>query len=200
MELIFKNRNGKISERQREHIETKLDKLSRFFDQIKTLTVEISTGQAQDMGEFYRVQATLVGERGVILRADQRSQDMYTAVDMVQDVLERQIKRYKDKHWRRGRMRRKGGEFVASETLAPAPPPEPEEEADTNLDHQIVRVKEFALTPMYSDEAVEQMELLDHTFFVYRDADTERVSIVYRRHDGNYGLLIPNDEAEPMGI
>jgi ribosomal subunit interface protein len=199
MELIFKNRNGRLSERQREHIEIKLSKLSRFFDPIKTLTVEISTGQSQDMGEFHRVQATLVGDRGVILRADQRSQDMYTAVDMVQDVLERQIKRYKDKHWRRGRMRRKGGEFVPSETLVAEPAPEPAAD-EPEPERQIVRVKEFALTPMYSDEAVEQMELLDHTFFVYRDADTERVSIVYRRHDGNYGLLIPNDEAEPMGI
>jgi ribosomal subunit interface protein len=192
MDLIFKNRNGKISERQREHIETKLSKLSRYLDQIEDVEVEISTEQRQDEGEVHRMQVTLVGERGVILRADRSARDLYVATDMVQDVLQRQIKRYKEKHWRRGKLRRKDSEFVMPELMSELAMEEAAAEAEPP--RHMVRVKEFALRPMFSDEAVEQMELLDHTFFVFRDADTSRVSVVYRRNDGNYGMIIPVED------
>jgi ribosomal subunit interface protein len=199
MEMIFKNRNGKISARQQDHIETKLGKLSRYMDPITSMQVEVSAEQ-QAKGEVHRLQVTLVGEHGVILRADQSAPDLYTATDMVQNVLQRQIKRYKEKHWRRGKLRRKGDEFVESgmaDLAADAHGVDVLEadEAET-LDEEahvrkFMRVKEFELTPMYSDEAVEQMELLDHSFFVFRDADTDRMSIVYRRRDGNYGMIVP---------
>jgi ribosomal subunit interface protein len=189
MELIVRNRNGKLSERQREHIETKLSKLSRYLDSISQAEVEVSTEQRQQEGETHRMQVTLLGEHGVRLRAEQSAPDLYVATDMVQEVLQRQIKRFKEKHWRRGRLRRKGNEFIMPEAL-----PEPvavDTGEESEQERGFLRVKEFKLTPMYSDEAVEQMELLDHSFFVFRDADTERVSIVYRRKDGNYGLIVP---------
>jgi ribosomal subunit interface protein len=190
MELILRNRNGnRISERQRGHIEEKLGKLTRFMDDINSVEVEVSTEHRQDRGEVHRMQATLVGDRGIILRADRSAGDLYSATDMVQEVLQRQIKRYKDKHWRRGRVRRKGDEFVAPEMMQEAAPLAATEEALE--ERHIVRIKEFALKPMFTDEAVEQMELLDHTFFVFRDAETSNISIVYRRHDGNYGMIVP---------
>lgn len=190
MDLIFKNRNGsKLSERQREHVEEKLGKLSRYLDGLSNAQVEISTEQRRGQGEVQRVQVTLVGERGIILRADQVGDNLYTTVDMVQEVLQRQIKRYKEKHWRRGKTRRKGDEFVFGELQ----PQEATATATAEIEAwpQIVRVKEFTLKPMFSDEAVEQMELLDHSFFVFRDAESEQISIVYRRKDGNYGLIMP---------
>jgi ribosomal subunit interface protein len=189
MDLIFKTRNGsRVSDRQRTHIEQKLNKLARYLDQINSATVEVTTEQRQNEGEVQRLQVTLVGEHGIILRADQRAADIYAATDLVQNVLQRQIKRYKEKHWRRGRLRHRAGEFIASElsdVMTDA------EDAEPQPDRQVMRVKNFELLPMYSDEAIEQMELLDHSFFVYRDADTAQISIVYRRHDGNYGLIMP---------
>jgi len=191
MDLIFKTRNGsRISDRQRTHIEQKLGKLERYLDQINSATIEIATEQRHDEGEVQRLQVTLVGEHGIILRADQRAADLYAATDLVQNVLQRQIKRYKEKHWRQGRLRHRGGEFIASEPTDVTAEPE-EADAEPQLDRQVLRVKNFELLPMYSDEAIEQMELLDHSFFVYRDADTSQISIVYRRHDGNYGLIMP---------
>jgi ribosomal subunit interface protein len=191
MDLIFKTRNGsRVSDRQRTHIEQKLGKLERYLDQINSATVEVVTEQRHDEGEVQRLQVTLVGEHGIILRADQRAADIYAATDLVQNVLQRQIKRYKEKHWRRGRLRHRAGEFIASEPPVVADEPE-ELDAESQPDRQVVRVKNFELLPMYSDEAIEQMELLDHSFFVYRDADTAQISIVYRRHDGNYGLIMP---------
>ncbi len=196
MDLIFTSRNGKVSERQRAHIEEKLSKLSRYTNSISSAKVEVSSEQRQDQGEVQRLQVTLIGDRGIILRADQSAPDLYTATDMVQNVLQRQIKRHKEKHWRRGNLRRKGGEFVAadllSEPTATADGTAPDSADDPAQERHIVRVKEFALKPMFSDDAIEQMELLDHSFFVFRDAETMHVSVVYRRKDGNYGLIVPD--------
>jgi ribosomal subunit interface protein len=188
MELILKSRNGKISDRQREHIEGKLAKLERYLDLINKVTVEVSEANQRGQGVMHRVQATVVGERGILLRAEEQAADLYVAIDAIQGTLQRQIQRYKDKHWRRGRLRRQGGEIVSvgMETT----PSEPEE----NLP-RIVRTKEFAVEPMFSDEAVEQMELLGHAFFVFRDAETSQINVLYRRKDGDYGLIVPETAA-----
>jgi len=201
MDLIIKNRNNtKVSERQREHILNKLSKLERYLDQLNSATVEVLTENRRNAGEVHRVQVTLVGEHGIILRAEESAPDIYKAVDVVQENLQRQIKRYKEKHWRRGRMRRQGGKFVETEptmvdpALVDMPVATYEDALNGENDvPQIVRTKEFTLRPMFSDEAVEQMELLGHGFFVFRDADTAHISVVYRRNDGNYGLIVPEE-------
>jgi putative sigma-54 modulation protein len=192
MELIVKSRSGKVSERQRAYIEEKLSKLGRYLDQISKLTVEIAEEQRRNEGIVHRAQVTLVGEHGILLRAEQRAGDLYSAVDEVHDTLQRQIRRYKDKHWRRGKLRRQGGEIVEStQEAADGAAPEIEEQR-----LRIVRTKEFQVKPMFSDEAVEQMELLGHNFFVFRDAETDRINVLYRREDGNYGLIVPDGAAE----
>jgi putative sigma-54 modulation protein len=192
MELILKSRNGRISERQRSHIEEKMNKLARYLDQISKMTVEIAEEQRRTEGAIHRVQVTLVGEHGVLLRAEQRAPELYAAVDEVHDALQRQIARYKDKHWRRGKLRRQGGEIVeALPELNGAAVQAAEEQRP-----RIMRTKEFQVKPMFSDEAVEQMELLGHTFFVFRDAETGRINVLYRREDGNYGLIVPDEKAE----
>ncbi|HET9224356.1 MAG TPA: ribosome-associated translation inhibitor RaiA [Roseiflexaceae bacterium] len=192
MELIFKSRNSKVSERQRTHIEEKLNKLGRYLDEIRQMTVEIIEEQRRTEGIVHRVQVTLVGEHGILLRAEQRAAELYAAVDEVYDTLQSQIRRYKDKHWRRGRLRRQGGEIVeAAPELTNGVAPETEEHRP-----RIVRTKEFEVKPMFSDEAVEQMELLGHNFFVFRDAETSRINVLYRREDGNYGLIVPDEKPE----
>jgi putative sigma-54 modulation protein len=192
MELIVKSRSGKVSERQRAYIEEKLSKLGRYLDQISKLTVEVAEEQRRNEGIVHRAQVTLVGEHGILLRAEQRAGDLYSAVDEVHDTLQRQIRRYKDKHWRRGKLRRQGGEIVEITQ-------ESAEGAAAEIGEQrlrIVRTKEFQVKPMFSDEAVEQMELLGHNFFVFRDAETDRINVLYRREDGNYGLIVPDGAAE----
>ncbi len=199
MDITFRSRNGRITESQQAHIEDKLSRLSRYLDTITTMLVEVSHEQQRNAPDDYRVQVTVQADHGIILRADQRDADLLNAVDEVADVLQRQIKRYKEKHWRRGKLRRRGNELVAPEMAASDSTPETtdtpavvEMQAEEPPPaREIVRVKEFTLRPMFSDEAIEQMELLGHSFFVFRDADTERLSVVYRRWDGNYGLILP---------
>ncbi|MBO9320784.1 MAG: ribosome-associated translation inhibitor RaiA [Roseiflexus sp.] len=189
MDLIVKSRNGKISERQRQHIEQKLSRLDRYLDRIAQVTVEHMEEMRRNEGNVHRVQVTVVGDHGVLVRAERRAPELYAAIDEVYDTLQRQIERYKDKHWRRGKLRRQGGQIVEALPELPAP-----SLADTQEEEErprIVRTKEFQVKPMYSDEAVEQMELLGHNFFIFQDADTGKLNVLYRRQDGNYGLIVP---------
>lgn len=189
MELIVKSRNGKVSERQQLYIKEKLGKLERYLDKINKVTVEVTEEQRRNDNNTHRAQVTLVGEHGILLRAEQRASDLKAAIDTVHDSLQRQIERYKDKHWRRGKLRRHGNEIIeATPEIAPA--------AGEDLRPQIVRTKEFQVKPMFSDEAVEQMELLGHDFFVFRDAESSQINVLYRREDGNYGLIVPGEMVE----
>ncbi len=189
MDLIVKSRNGKISERQRQHIEQKLSRLDRYLDRIAQVTVEHMEEMRRNEGNVHRVQVTVVGDHGVLVRAERRAPELYAAIDEVYDTLQRQIERYKDKHWRRGKLRRQGGQIV--EALPELNASSLADEQDEDQRPRIVRTKEFQVKPMYSDEAVEQMELLGHDFFVFQDADTGKLNVLYRRRDGNYGLIVP---------
>jgi SSU ribosomal protein S30P/sigma 54 modulation protein len=123
-----------------------------------------------------------------LVRAERRAPELYAAIDEVYDTLQRQIERYKDKHWRRGRLRRQGGQIIEALPEMTAAPLTIDEEEHRP---RIVRMKEFQVKPMYSDEAVEQMELLGHSFFIFQDAETGKLNVLYRRQDGNYGLIVP---------
>ena len=186
MDWNIKSRNMKLHETQRDQIQEKLGRLNRFLEGITDVKVECRFENQRSIGEVYIVQATILAEHGVILRAEERDKDLLATVDRVNDNLQRQIRRFKEKHYRRGRLRRSGGEVV----MTPLPPADVAE-AEDGEERQIVREKELTLRPMFSDEAIEQMELLGHSFFVYRDAETEKISVVYRCQDGNYGLLMP---------
>ena len=127
-------------------------------------------------------QITVRDERGTILRAEERSNDMFASVDAVVDKLYRQINRYRGKRRRRIRA---GGEMMVEEPL----PIEAIEDEDE--DRKIVRYKNFPLHPMSADEAIEQMELLGHDFFVFFDTEASAINVLYRRRDGDYGVLQP---------
>jgi putative sigma-54 modulation protein len=125
-------------------------------------------------------QLTIRSDRGIILRAEERTGDMFASIDAVMDKMSRQIARYKGK---RQKSRRE------------APPEELgmpiEDMSIVEDDARVVRNKRFSLVPMVEEEAIEQMELLGHDFFVFFNADEDGVNVLYRRKDGNYGLLIP---------
>jgi putative sigma-54 modulation protein len=187
MNIQIKNRNGKLLDRQRTYIEEKLSKLGRYLDTIGDVHVDLAHEQQRSIGDVHIAQVTLQTAQGTILRAEERDPDLFAAIDALHDSLQRQITRYKDKHYRRGKIRRSGGEVL------PASRNGHEAEAvevDTGTP-QLVKTKSFAYKPMYSDEAIEQMELLGHSFFVFTDAETDQVNVVYRRRDGNYGLIVP---------
>lgn len=182
MELAITGRNTSIPSWLEDYIEKKVGKLDRYLPSLQDGRVDVSEEQTRQQSQHYVVQVTLYDKKGKILRGEERGADIRSAVDSVIDKLHKQISRFKTK--RLDRYQRGGGDEVWGEEL----PVEVEEE---EYDRSLVRTKRFAISPMNAEEAIEQMDLLGHTFFVYYDADAGQVQVVYRRHDGNYGLIVP---------
>jgi putative sigma-54 modulation protein len=170
-----------------EYVEKKIGKLERYLPIIDEARMELSQEETRSAQHRMIAQLT-VRSRGKVLRAEERDQDLFAAVDLVAEKMQRQITRFKDRLYSRGQMR--GAETVrvpeAAETVAEA-----ELVAEAEPVGSIVRTKTFEVTPMNPEEAIEQMELLGHDFFVFFNADTEEVNVLYRRRDGNYGLIEP---------
>jgi len=178
MDVIITSRNVEVTDWLRQYIEKKVGKLEKFLPNATEAKVELSQEKTKSADAREVVQVTILNDRTVI-RAEEKSSDMFAAVDTVVDKLERQIKKYKGKL----RNRRRGAEQVS-----PAPSAVPSEEASGP---RIVRVKQFPVSPMSEEEAIDQMELLGHDFFVFYNANTNSLNVLYRRKDGNYGLLQP---------
>jgi len=183
MDITVKSRNGKLTEEERLHLEHKLRKLDRYLEENVTVHVDLSRTQQRGSGEVHTVQALLTSPRGIMIRAEERHPDLSAAVDTLHDTLQRQITRFKNRHYRRGRGRQ----------VEPAIDFTDAQSSATNQGNgrapQLVKTKQFVYKPMDADEAIEQMELLGHDFFVFTDAATNLVNVVYRRRDGNYGLI-----------
>jgi len=173
MKFQFRGKNVQVTDSLKEYIEKRLNKLSKFFannpEAIVTLVVE---------KDRHRVEVTMP-VNGYILRGEEESADMYTSVDLVVEKLEKQITKYK------GRFDKKKNTGL-KELHSPAP-------ADNNFEEEplIVKTKRFAIKPLSVEEAVMQMNMLGHSFFVFSNDETEEVNVVYRRKDGNYGLIEP---------
>ncbi|MGD8805045.1 MAG: ribosome-associated translation inhibitor RaiA [Chloroflexota bacterium] len=187
MDISITSHNVELTERLRGHVEKKTAKLDRYMPNLAEVRVELTTQNTRSAVERQVAQITIRDDRGTILRAEERDADMFAAVDAVVDKLYRQIKRYRGK---RIKSRRSASSTVEELALGEPLPLEFEEES-VDEEPAIVRRKRFPLRPMAPEEAIEQMELLGHSFFVFFDVDEEMVNVVYKRHDGNYGLLQP---------
>lgn len=186
MDIMIHSRSIDLSDRLRDYVEKKTARLDRYMPALTDVRVDLSEESTRSAGARYIAQITIRDERGTILRAEERTSDMFASVDAVVDKLYRQINRYRGK---RRRKQRGSGEDVME--FEPLPLDEAEFEDEVNDGPSIVRRKRFPLQPMSPDEAVEQMELLGHDFFIFFNADEQNVNVVYRRHDGDYGLLLP---------
>ena len=173
MRYIIYGKNLEVSESLKQAIHDKFEKLNKFFAPDTEVQVTLSVER-----ENQTVEATIPMKRN-ILRAEQTSTDMYASIDMAVDVLERMIRKYKTKISSHGK-----GSGTFTESFM-------EEEIDNHETVTITRSKRFAIKPMDVEEACVQMELLGHSFFVFRNADTFEVNVVYKRKDKTYGLIEP---------
>lgn len=177
-EIVITGRNMKVPSRLREYVERKVSRLDRYMPNIDEVRVDLAE---ERMGNRRVAQLTVRNERGIILRAEERTDDIFAAVDSVVDKIYRQIERYK------GKRRHRAGsddEFQALETAV-------ELEAEEFETGELVRRKRFLMMPMTEVEAIEQMDLLGHDFFVFYNAEVAAINVLYRRKDGNYGLIEP---------
>ena len=186
MQIILKGKNVEITDWLREYVDKKVNKLDRYLPDIQEVRVELSVQKTRSSQDRQVAQLT-VRSNGLILRAEERTDDMFAAIDAVVDKMHRQIARYKGKQLDRWQ----GQALKRAETELPPLDEDILEELAEEQTRRIVRVKRFAVSPMNEEEAIEQMELLGHDFFVFFNPNSGRMSVLYRRKDGNYGLLEP---------
>jgi len=177
LQIITKN-NVEVSETMREYASKKIGKLNRYLPTIGEGKVEILEERTKLPEKRFAVQVTL-DSKGTLIRAQEKANDLRTAIDRVMDALTSRIERYKGKLYDKGR----GISLARQEAV--------EETEGVEAPKKVVKSKHFLVKPMPEDEAINQMELLGHDFFLFINADTDMVNLLYRRKDGNYGLIEP---------
>ena len=188
MQLSITGRNVEITDYTRGYIEKKMQRVERHLPGLSEARVELAAESTKGAEQRNVAQITLRAG-GVILRGEERAADLFTAIDMVMEMVVRQVDRFKEK--RQNRIRKQGWRENAPALAAEAALAE-ENLADEEEEYQpIVKIKRFQTSPMMPEEAIEQMELLGHNFFVFYNANDGLVNVVYRRTQAGYGLLVP---------
>ena len=180
MELQIAGTNVELTPEVQSYIERKLGKLDRHSPGIIEGRVEISEEMTKSPEERYLIRVTLSsGAGGAVFHGEDRGEDLFRAIDKVNAVLKRQIEKHKGKLYEKGR----GNSLVRGKFSVA--------KANDKLHRKIVKTKRFVLEPMLLDDAIEQMEELGHNFFLFLDANTDEMKLLYRRNDGNYGMIEP---------
>ncbi len=173
MRYVIKGRNIEVTPALKSAVEEKIGKLERYFtpdtEVIATLSVQ---------RDRQKIEIT-IPIKGNIIRAEESSSDMYVSIDLVEEIIERQIKKYKKKL-----IDKKQAALSFSEAFM-------QEEYDMDNEVKIVKTKRFGIKPMDPEEACVQMELLGHSFYVFLNSETEEVNVVYKRKGNTYGLIEP---------
>lgn len=173
MRYIISGKNIEVTEGLRTAITDKLGKLERYFTPDTEVQVTLSVEK-----ERQKIEVT-IPVKGTVIRSEQVSNDMYVSIDLVEEVIERQLKKYKNKIVDQ----QQSAAHFQKEYI--------DKEVEEDEDVKIIRTKRFGMKPMYPEDACVQMELLGHNFFVFQNAETEEVNVVYKRKGSTYGLIEP---------
>lgn len=179
MQVAVFGRNVEVTPALREYVEKKLKRLDKY------ITAPLGAQVTLEVERGRHIVEVTVPVNGLLLRGEEATNDMYASIDLVLDKLEKQVVKYKTRF-----ARRKAAAAAAATTATPVAEPEPEVEAEQEID-RVVKIKRFTLKPQTVEEAMLQMNLLGHDFYVFTNAESHAVNVVYRRHDGDYGLIVP---------
>lgn len=171
MKVLVRGRNIEVTGALNDYVEKRLSKLDKYIDNLGDAQVALSVER-----DSHRIEVT-IPINGMILRGEEATQDMYASIDKVVEKLLKQIEKYK------GRLIRRVGKIAADGKQTAV--------VEEENGPRVVRTKRFAIKPMAVDEAVLQMNLLGHSFFVFSNSETDQVNVVYKRKDGNFGLIEP---------
>ena len=175
MNIIITGKNLEVTEGLRSAVTEKLQKLEKYFTSDTEIHVTLSVEK-----ERQKIEVT-IPVKGNLIRSEQVSNDMYVSIDLAEEVIERQLRKYKNKL----AQKQQAGDSFRKEFL--------DNDYLENEEVQIIRSKKFDMKPMFPEDACVQMELLGHNFFVFCNAETEKINVVYKRKANTYGLLEPED-------
>ncbi len=173
MKYIIVGKNIDVTPGLRTAVEDKIGKLEKYFTPETEVHVTLSVEKDRQ-----KIEVT-IPVKGNIIRSEQVSNDMYVSIDLVEEIIERQLKKYKNKLVDK----QQGSNYFKQEYI--------DKEFTDEDDVKIIRTKKFDIKPMYPEDACVQMELLGHSFFVFNNAETDQVNVVYKRKAGTYGLIEP---------
>jgi len=181
MKYNIRGQRMEVTDALRDYVEKKLSRLEKYFEKTPDSDVQVTMSVTRGL---HTIEVT-IPLPGVLLRAEEKRDDMYASIDCVVDKLERQIRKHKTKlnrKWRNMNMARLFKEEAGSGGVAT-------DSAADEEQTELVRRKRFSLKPMDVEEAILQMDLVGHNFYVFLNADTHEVNVLYRREDGKYGLI-----------
>ena len=172
MKYLIRGEKIQVTDSIKDYIQEKLSKMDKYLDNPENVEAKILI---KIKGVEQRVEVT-IQTKGYFLRAEESHSDLYAAIDLIIDKLERQFRKYKTKLLDKSRQENIQDSFDIEEAI----------------EEEIVKRKKIYLKPMDEEEAIMQMELLGHTFFVFKNIETDTICVIYKRHDGNYGLIETN--------
>ena len=191
LDLEIYAKNLELNDQAQKYIHKKFERLKRHLKPIRDARLEVSQTAAQSQADRIVAQMTITTS-SYTLRGEESGLNVFAAVDAVADVMDRQIQKYKAKAYRTAQAKKSAKSDSAKASGLTAVPEEVAEEANpTGGFGTVVRAKRFRMHPMTVDKAITEMELLSHDFFVFYNAETEQYSVVYRRRNGDYGLIEP---------
>ena len=192
MKLLIHGRNLEVTPAIRDYTETKLSRAIGHFDElVKEADVHLSVARNPRVPQ-QTAEVTLFAN-GTVIRAQERSENLYASIDLVASKLSRQLHRYKERIHGHGPVHRSARDEEAGAANLPPPGAPITEGKEPSLPHRGVRRKYFAMPPMSLEEALHQLEVIDHDFYVFRDSASDTVQVVYRRNHGGFGVIQPRD-------
>ena len=192
MDLKILARNIDIDSRSQQYIQKKFARLERHLSNLSDAKLEVSRTSSRAQTDRVVAQMTLTAG-GRVLRGQERGLNLFAAIDAVTDVMDRQIRRYKGKFYRSQQAKKAGKPGPATEVEQLAVDPHPDIiDAQDDEAPRVVRTKQFSMRPMFVEDAITEMELVGHSFYLFYNADSDSYNVVYRRQDGEYGVIEPS--------
>lgn len=187
MKLVIQGKNIEVTEAIREYVEQKIDKaVSHFQALTNEVDVHLSVARNPRIASSQSAEVTVYAN-GSIIRAEEKSENLYASIDLVADKISRKLRKFKE---------RKSDRITPKTSVAVVeqpPLPLPNDNRVVELPTQVVRNKYFAMPAMSVEEAIERLEMIDHDFYVFRNADTGDINVMYERNHGGYGVIQPHD-------
>ncbi|AFZ53138.1 ribosome-associated translation inhibitor RaiA [Cyanobacterium aponinum UTEX 3222] len=190
MKLLIQGNNIEVTESIHDYVEEKLEKAVKHFQNLATkVDVHLSVARNARISNKHKAEVTVYAN-GTIIRAQEHSENLYASIDLVSDKITRQLRKYKERNLaKKTHTAEKTSDAVEEKTVGTDLIGDREPE----LPSEVVRMKYFAMTPMTIDQALEQLQLVDHDFYMFRNEETGEINVIYQRNHGGYGVIQPRN-------
>ena len=193
MKLLIQGNNIAVTESIHDYVEQKLEKAVKHFQNITTkVDVHLSVARNSRIERKHKAEVTVFAN-GTVIRAQEGSENLYASIDMVADKIARQLRKYKEKHLAKNAHAHIRQEEVESENVIEID--ELNSDRAPELPAEVVRSKYFTMPPMSTQEALEQLQLVDHDFYMFLNSDTKEINVIYSRNHGGYGVIQPRSDS-----